>query len=203
MIRTGIFGGTFNPPHRGHIYIAREAMKQAGLDRMIFLPCGNPYHKEQRDIADAKHRYEMTLLAIKDEADFEICDIEVKSENPGYTAVTLNRLKEIMPDEQLCFLVGGDSLVDMEGWYHPSEIFDNAEVLVAKRGGMNGELIDRTVSRYRREYGAEIRVIELSPVEISSSEIRERIRQDCGLADMLSPYVMEYIRKFNLYKDEK
>ena len=119
MQRIGIFGGTFNPPHKGHTYIAKMAKQMANLDRMIFIPCYIPPHKEVCGDVSAEHRFNMTRIAIADISEFEISDIEIKKGGTSYTAQTLEKLKELYPHDTLCFVVGGDSLRNMESWYHP------------------------------------------------------------------------------------
>ncbi|MBR5615097.1 MAG: nicotinate-nucleotide adenylyltransferase [Clostridia bacterium] len=201
MLRIGIFGGTFSPPHNGHIYIAREAMKKARLDKMVFVPCGNPYHKKAPVTVDAKQRLEMVRLAIDGEAGFEICDIEVGLKEPSYTARTLEKLQKIYPQDRLCFLVGGDSLLDMEGWYHPEEIFKKAEIIVAKRGGMDSAEINAAAQSYRSKYGADIKIIQLEPIDVSASDIRERLRCGYDAKDMISERVLKYIKENKIYED--
>lgn len=201
MLRIGIFGGTFSPPHMGHIYIAREAMQKAGLNKMIFIPCGNPYHKPKTAPVDAKHRFDMVRLAIENEPDFEISDIEVRSAKPSYTAETLEILDRLYPADRLCFLVGGDSLIDMKGWYKPEEIFKRAEVIVANRGGVDSVRIDAAVEEYRQLYGACITVIDINPVEISATDIRARLKAGAELSGIVPEKVLEYIRENELYKE--
>ncbi len=201
MLRIGIFGGTFSPPHNGHIYIAREAMKKARLDKMVFVPCGNPYHKKSPVTVDAKQRLEMVRLAIDGEAGFEVCDIEVGLKEPSYTARTLEKLQKIYHQDRLCFLVGGDSLLDMEGWYHPEVIFKKAEIIVAKRGGMDSAEIDAAAENYRSKYDADIKIIQLEPIDVSASDIRERLRCGYDAKDMIPEQVLEYIKEKKIYED--
>lgn len=200
MLRIGIFGGTFSPPHNGHMYIAREAMKSARLDKMIFVPCGNPYHKTSRVTVEAYHRFEMVRLAIEDEPGFEICDIEMRSNEPSYTAETLERLKRLFPNDRLCLLVGGDSLIDMEGWYAPKKIFEMAEVIAAKRGGIDSAEVDAAADRYRKKYKAVVTVIDIKPFEMSASDIRKRLAAGAETEASVSKKVLDYIKKTKIYE---
>ena len=199
MQRLGIFGGTFNPPHKGHIYIAKEALKGAKLDKVIFMPCHIPPHKAVEGEISSKHRYEMTKLAIKNEAKFEISDLEIKSSGPSYTAKTLEILKKQYPEAKLCFVLGGDSLRDLKKWYHPERIFALAEIVALKRGGMEDKVFDESADEYRAKYGAEITVVDISPIDISSSKARTAILENGDLGDILDDDVLEYIRENDIY----
>lgn len=202
MQRLGIFGGTFNPPHNGHIYIASEAMKGANLDRMLFIPCGNPPHKTVDGNVLPKHRFEMTRLAICDYPDFEITDLEIRSDDFSYTANTLEKLKDLYPDTRLCFVVGGDSLRDMEKWYCTKKIFEFAEIVALRRGGIETSIFDASAELYRKKYGAQITVVDIAAVEISSSEIRNKISKGESATEFVDEKVLEYIQKFKIYGDK-
>lgn len=201
MLRIGVFGGTFSPPHNGHLYIAREALRQAKLDKMVFVPCGNPYHKRTPVKVDVTHRLEMTRLAISGEPNFEISDVEVELTGPSYTAETLEKLKLHYPDSRLCLLVGGDSLLDMTGWYKPDEIFKKAEIIVANRGGVDSQRIDKAAEEYKRMFDADITVIDIKPVEISATDIRDRLKTDSDLSGIVPQKVLDYINKTGIYRE--
>lgn len=201
MLRIGIFGGTFSPPHNGHLYIAREALNQAKLDKMVFVPCGNPYHKSTPQKIDVKHRFEMTRLAISGEPEFEISDIEVNLTGPSYTAETLEKLRPLYPDSRLCLLVGGDSLLDMTGWYKPEEIFKRAEIIVANRGGVNSERIDKAVEEYERTFNADITIIDITPVKVSATDVRDRLKKGSDLSGIVPEKVLDYINKTGIYRE--
>lgn len=201
MQRLGIFGGTFNPPHKGHIYIACEAMKAAALDKMLFIPCGNPPHKKVAGDVAAKHRFQMTRLAIEGSPNFEITDLEIKDKSPSYTAKTLEKLKVLCPDSKLCFVVGGDSLRDMEGWYHPEKICSLAEIIAVSRGGIEDAVLAEKAEFYRKKYNAQITVITVSPLDISSSDIRQKIADGEDVSDAVEDSVLKYIKENGIYKD--
>ncbi len=202
MQRLGIFGGTFNPPHKGHIYIALEAMKGAALDKMLFVPCGNPPHKSVDGNVSPMHRFEMTRLAIEDYPDFEITDLEMRSNEPSYTLKTLEKLKILYPDTKLCFVVGGDSVRDMKDWYHPEKIFKLAEIVALRRGGIADDIFESSIRLYKEKYDAEITVVDILPTEVSSSDLRKKIAKDHDARDLIAPSVLSYIKKFEIYKDK-
>ncbi len=202
MQRLGIFGGTFNPPHKGHIYIAIEAMKGAGLDKMLFVPCGNPPHKSVDGDVSPKHRFEMTRLVIADYPDFEITDLEIRSNEPSYTLKTLEELKNSYPEAKLCFVVGGDSLRDMKDWYHPEKIFKLAEIVALRRGGIDDSIFESSIEFYKEKYDAEITPVDILPMDISSSDVRKKIAIGCDVSDLVNQSVLEYIKKFEIYKEK-
>ncbi len=199
MKRLGILGGTFNPPHNGHIYIAQQARLKAGLERVLFIPCGNPPHKSVDGEVDALIRLEMTRLAIMNEPYFELCDAEVRSEKKSYTANTLKYLKALYPECELCFIVGGDSLDYMEAWYHPEVIFSLAEVVAVSRKGLNNSAAREKAQELQMRYGAKITLIEVEPLDISSSEIRQMIRCGEDVTDFVDKNVLNYIKKNEIY----
>lgn len=206
MQRLGIFGGTFNPPHNGHLYIAGQAMEKARLDKVIFLPCGNPPHKKVDGDVDAVHRLAMTRLAVKDDlrftvSDLEVCESKADISKKSYTAETLKRLANEYPDERLCFVVGADSLRDMESWHCPERIFELAEIVVVSRGGIEDKIVEEKTGLYRKKYNAAITVVQVLPVELSSSVLREKIRSGDSLLDQIPKPVLEYIEKNRIYKE--
>ncbi len=202
-MRIGILGGTFNPPHTGHLTIAHEAMGKARLDKIVFIPCGNPPHKDASDIPDGKHRIEMVRLAIEGHAGFEISDIEVVDRGKSYTAKTLEKLKEIYPDDRLCFIVGADSLCQMEGWFCPEAIFQQAEIVVSGRGGVENCDVEETIEYYRVKYNADITKISMDTIDMSSSDIRRRIKCGKSIKDMVCDKVIDYIYVSGIYKENR
>ncbi len=199
-MRIGIFGGTFNPPHNGHMHLAKEALGKASLDKMIFIPCAIPPHKPNLEIPNGEHRLNMVKLAIGEDKRFSVSDIEIEAGGKSYTAKTLETLRKIYPDDRLCFIVGADSLCEMETWFCPAEIFKRAEIVVAMRGGMNERFLDAAIDLLRQKYNADITKISMTEMEISSSEIRDRIRNGESVAEMLCKEVIEYIEKTQIYE---
>ncbi len=201
MQRLGIFGGTFNPPHKGHIYIAKQAMKLAKLDKILFVPCGNPPHKAVEGDVEATLRFEMTRRAIENIPEFEICGIELETNQKSYTAKTLTKLKEAYPDKKLCFVVGGDSLRDLESWYHPEIIFELAEIVAVSRRDVDKNAAQQKADYYRKRYNAQISLIEVDTMDVSSSEIRDRIRKGQEVLDMIDGKVLTFIEENKIYRD--
>lgn len=200
MVRIGIFGGTFNPPHLGHMLLASEVKEQACLDRLIFMPCAIPPHKANADIPSGEHRLNMVRLAIGDNPSFEVSEMEIDAGGKSYTAKTLEVMGNIYPDDRLCFIVGADSLCDMERWFCPSEIFSRAEIIVAMRGGMKSAELNAAIGLFRQKYNADIRKVDMSVIEMSSSDIRKRMKEGRSVKYMICDQVIEYIAENKVYE---
>ena len=196
-----IYGGSFNPPHIGHLRLAQAAYEGGALDRVIFIPCGNPPHKDGSDFADAEDRLEMTRLLTDGDARFSVCDIEIKSADKSYTATTLEKLRAMHPDWELCFIVGEDSLRDMKDWHMPKRIFTRAEIIAAVRGGLDHSNFMRCAELYRQKYGAVIRTVEMTETDVSASRIRQLIKNGGDARYMLTDKVAEYIKEKGIYRE--
>ena len=175
-MKTGILGGTFDPIHLGHLILAEEAYDAAGLDRVLLVPTGCSYFKEDQKVTDAKTRYEMTLLAAEGTEHLQVSDIETNRPGNSYTAVTLRKLREQYPEDELCCIVGADTLVMMSLWKDPETIFSLATILVAAR---EDEVSEKGLLEEKRaleeKYGAKIELLPVRNIEISSTQIRELV----------------------------
>lgn len=190
-------GGTFNPPHCAHLLIAEMAREQYRLDRVIFITSGNPPHKS--DVIDAKHRFNMTRLAIEDNDAFEDDDFEIESAGKSYTLHTLEYLKGKYPEDELFFIIGEDSLNDLEKWYKPREILKLCTVLVFPR--VSRECMAMMIKLMSEKTGGTILPIDAPVIEISSTDIRSRIADGKTVRYMLPEKVRQYIKNHNLYGD--
>ena len=188
MCKIGILGGTFNPIHKGHIEIAKRAKAQYGLDKVIFLTSGNPPHKQDVQILDAKIRHIMVKRAIADIDGFSACDWEVNRTEYSYTHDALLHFKEVYPDSELYFIIGGDSLRDFEKWHNPQEILKLCTLLAYER---NGGSADYDIAK----------PISGEKIDISSSEIREKIKNGTSADGDLPTVVWDFIKRNNIYKN--
>ena len=134
-MKVGIFGGTFNPPHKTHLMLAENAIKQLGLDKLLVFPCGYPPHKNC-DV-DASHRLQMTRLAFAHLPQVVVDDYEINASGKSYTAKTLQYVKQIYPNDQLYLIIGADSLAYLQDWYQPQTILQLAQVVVYGRSGVD------------------------------------------------------------------
>ena len=198
MKKYGIMGGTFNPIHNAHLEIAKRAKEQYGLDEVIFMTGGNPPHKRSADMPDAQIRYEMVKRAVSEEKNFRADDYEVNLREYSYSVNTLWHLKELYPGDELYFIIGGDSARDFSKWYKPSEIAKLCVLLVYPRESK--EETSEYAKRIISEYGGDVRLIDASVTDISSTKIRSRIRCGEDVDDMIPKCVWEYINENGIYK---
>ena len=197
MKKIGILGGTFNPIHLAHLYIAYEAKSQLNLDKVIFIPTGNPPHKKDKKILEASLRYNMVYEAIKNYEDFEISKYEVEKEGYSYTFETLKHFKA--KDNELYFITGADCLMDIEKWKNPEEIFKLSRFVVFNRAGYNEENLKIQKNKIEEKYNTNIDFLDIIDLEISSSMIRERINEGKRVDFFLSKEVLSYIQENNIY----
>lgn len=194
-MRTGIMGGTFNPVHNAHLLIAQKAQAQYGLNRIIFITSGNPPHKTA--MTDARHRFNMTRLAISDNSSFIDDDFEVNRSEKSYTLYTLEYLKKKYPEDELFFIIGEDSLEDLPKWYKPEKILALASVLVFPRKSEKSLL--NTISEIKTRFDGDICPIDAPVTDISSTQIRECILNGENVREMLPRKVLGYIEENGLY----
>jgi nicotinate-nucleotide adenylyltransferase len=192
-----VLGGAFNPPHLGHLVLAQEAMWQLGLDAVVFVPTGEPAHKEIEDDPGRDVRLEMTRLAVGDAEGMSVSDAEVVREGPSYSFETLELLAEQDPDIELCLLMGADAAVGFGDWKKPERIVELATLGVAGRTGIE----DGAVRESLAEAGAGDRVetFEMPTIEISSSALRRRVAQGEPVRFLVPAAVAELIASRGLY----
>lgn len=200
MKKTGIMGGTFNPIHNGHLMLAREALRQFQLDEVLFMPCGVPYMKLNQTVESGQTRAEMTALAIQDDPRFFLSTIELEQPGSTYTYQTLERLNSEHPDTEYFFIVGADSLLHMTDWKCPERIFASCCVLAALRGDITGAEMEAQIHMMQRNYGADIRLLRIPYINISSSGIRRRVAAGESIESDVPPSVKTYIEKRGLYR---
>lgn len=197
--RVGILGGTFNPIHLGHVAIAKAAYDEFDLDEILFIPSGISYMKS--NVTDAKIRAEMTALAIKDYPNFVLSDMEINRPGNSYSYETILSLKKEHPDTEYFFIVGADSFVYMEHWKCPDLIFANAHILVAIRNGSTKKDLEETKTSYLQKFNANIDFISFDGYDVSSSDIRNRVKEGRAFENFVSDAVFKYIKDHKLYLD--
>lgn len=195
----GLMGGTFNPIHYGHLLIAENAYEQFGLDEVIFMPTGSSPHKDDRQILDAKERLKMVQLAIADNPHFSCSDYEILKEGVCYTYLTLQQLKNTLPDCDLFFIMGADSLAYFESWRCPDEISRSSTILAAVRDGLNIEELQPIKKHLLEEYGTQIEFINTPNFSVSSEIIRHRIKKRHSIRYLVPDVVEAYIKQHKLY----
>ena len=199
--RVGIMGGTFNPIHLGHLIIAENAYEELQLDEVLFIPSGTPYMKDKAEILDPKVRISLVGEAIDDNPHFAMSTMEVDRGGNSYSYETIEALKKANPDTEYYFLVGADSLFVMEEWMHPEKIFNQVTVAVAVRSGYTPEGLDEQICLLEEKYQTQIIKLPCRSVDISSTQIRERVREGKSIRYMVRYKTEQVIRKNKLYLD--
>ncbi len=198
-MRTGIYGGTFSPPHIGHIGAARAFAEQMELDELLIIPAAIPPHKSVDYPDDPQKRLEMAKIAFSDIKNAKISDMEIARGGKSYTVYTLRELTK--EGRELFFLCGTDMIVTLDTWFMPEEIFKLCTPVGIRRenDAEQARLIEKKLSEYRERFGKEIPFIDAPTVEISSSELRERIASGSPTDGYLTAEIREYIEKNRLY----
>ena len=196
-MKIGVFGGTFNPPHNTHVNIARQAIKQLCLDKLLVVPCGTPPHK--RSDVDKRTRLKLSELAFGNIAKVEVWDYEITKEGKSYTVETLREVKRIYPDCELYLVIGGDSLASFDKWYCPNEIAQLATLAVATRAN---EDFDNANIAAQSKFGANVIRLDIEPNGLSSTDIRLRYTMGRQVYDVPLA-VGRYILENKLYLNER
>lgn len=192
-MRLGVLGGTFDPPHIAHLVFAEQARQQLALDRVLFIPAGDPWRKAALKVTPAEHRLAMVRLAISDNAAFEVDDCEIKRVGPTYTVETLQGLRQrLKDDDEIFLLLGEDALADLPFWRDPAGIADLATIAVAPRQGV--ELPAGLPFDAKR-----LVPIDMPFMDVSSTALRERARRGLSLRYLVPPAVEAYISEHKLY----
>ena len=192
-------GGTFNPIHNGHLFLAEYAYEQIGLDVILFMPSKNPPHKASLEVASGEHRLNMTGLAIQDNPHFELSTMELNREGITYTADTLTELISNHPDTEYYFIIGADSLLQITEWKTPQIVFNLCTVVAAGRNHLPKHQLEQQVNRLHEMYGASIILLDMPTIDISSAEIRERIVMGKSIRYYIPDQVRSYIKEHELY----
>ena len=208
-MRIGLFGGSFNPIHSGHLIISRTVAERIELDRVVLLPSKCPPHKQSADLIDAAHCIEMIKIAIQGEPLFECSDVDVAREGPTFTIDTVSAfLQELGPDPklgpdvELSWIIGGDSLAELATWHRVAELVDTCRIVTALRPGFDridfGPLakllsVDR-IARLKAD------IVRTPLIDISATNIRDRIARGRSIRYLVPDTVGEYIEQHGLYR---
>lgn len=198
-MRIGLMGGTFDPVHLGHLLIAELARAEFGLDRVIWVPAGDPPHKQGRAITPQEHRYAMVLLATASNPHFEVSRLELEREGPSYTYTTVSHYHQEEPDTELFFISGADAVLEILTWYRNQDLVSMCRFIAVTRPGYD---LNRLGSVLPEGYMARIQAITAPGVDISSTDLRQRIRAGQPVRYMVPAAVETYLRKHRLYSEE-
>lgn len=200
-MKLGLYGGTFDPIHKGHIYVATEVLRLLNLDELIFIPNSQPPHKIMRSYLPYHQRFEMIELAIDGYEKFRVSDIEA-SNKAHYTVNTLKALKRLYPNDEFYFIIGEDSLRDLDTWKNPQDIGRYANLVVFSRVDKRFDdnlSLEQLSEIYRRRYQLNIIALNVLPVKMASKDIRWKIIKGENIEEMVPKGVKEYIEENELY----
>lgn len=201
--KIGILGGTFDPIHTAHLIIAEAAYDSFSLDEVLLMPSGHSYLKDKRaqKVLPPQIRYEMACLAAADNPHFTASDFELHHQGNTYTSETLLALARLCPRDEFYFIIGADSVYSILTWKDPEVIFENCTLLAAVReDGTPPERFLQEVTRLREEYGAKIYIIEIPAIGISSTDIRNRVKNGRTIHYLVPDAVERYIMETGLYR---
>lgn len=199
MARIGIFGGTFDPPHIGHLILGAEACEQLGLDRLLWVLTPDPPHKRGRYISPLPQRLDLLRAALDGNPAFELSPVDIDRPPPHYALDTMQILRQLYPGAELIYLLGGDSLRDLPVWHLPLDFVAACDALgVMRRPGDAVDLF--RLEQQLPGIGSRLRFIRAPLLEISSSDIRRRIRQNRTFRYFLPPAVYDLIQERRLYR---
>ncbi len=196
-MRLGIFGGTFNPPHLGHLICAQEAHLQLGLDAVMLVPARIPPHKALDDEPGPGHRLELCRLAAAGDARLDVSDLEMRREGPSYTVDTLKELHSQTPDTELFLIVGGDVAAGLPSWHDPERVLALARPAVAKRHGVSRSSVQSALQALRGGERAEF--FRMPRIDISSTMVRARAHAGEPIRYLVPDAVADYIIEHGLY----
>ncbi len=200
MMRIGIYGGTFSPPHNGHIAAAKAFMEQMWLDFLYVIPTATPPHKEMDVPVDAAHRLEMCRLAFSDVEGVYVSDVEIRRGGRSYTVDTLREIAG--GDRRLFLLLGTDMMLTLGNWREPEEIFKLCYPTYIRRekDALLDQMIVQKIAEYNQKYGKVVRRIVTEPIELSSNLVRERLQNGESISHLVPASVEKYIRDNHLYE---
>jgi nicotinate-nucleotide adenylyltransferase len=192
-MKIGIFGGTFDPIHNGHLIIAEIVRSDLPLDRILFIPSAQPPHKTGKPISPFKHRMQMLEWAVGGDPQYGVSDIENRLEEPSYSVHTVQALKHEQPDDEFFFIIGGDSLAELHTWYQPEKLLSMIRIIVANRP-------DFDLSCVRSDWLESVHIIKTPLIDISSTNLRERVKREQSIRFQVPDSVLTYIEQKGLYQ---
>ncbi len=191
----GIFGGTFNPIHNGHISLAEQLLGKGILDKILFMVSARPPHKNEPQVS-AQQRLEMVRLALSDRANMEPCDLEFKREGNSYTVDTMAQIREEYKNDNLFFIMGADSFVDLPRWKEPERLFKEVSFIVSDRSGaFLDETYQQKVKEIEEKFNPKVQFVPFLTPDVSSTELRSGFEWE-----QLPQKVLDYIKRNRLYE---
>ncbi len=198
--KIGILGGTFDPIHNAHLLLGESAREQFGLDRVIFSPNNLAHMPHRKEVSGTEERYQMVKMAINDNPYFTCSRLEIDKPEGSYTIDTIEDLKMMYPGDELYLILGADSVIGIDSWYRAKDLLTSCIILAATRQEDDIAALDKKRRELQNDFGADIRLLTFNRIDISSTDIRERIRKGRSARYMLPDECIEYICIKGLYK---
>lgn len=196
-MRIALFGGSFNPVHLGHVKLVNDVISEFNIDKVIIMPTYHTPLKDNSEFAISEHRFEMCKLAFANMDNVEVSDIEINRQGNSYTYLTINSLKELYPDDELFMIVGADMFLTLQNWKNPQEIFKNASVIAVPRDCESDELVSHRETL--KQMGCNSYIMAHKVMDVSSTQIRDMLKNNEKVYDLLDTKVIEYIKNSHLY----
>ncbi len=198
--KIGILGGTFDPIHNAHLLLGESAREQFGLDRVIYIPNNLAHMPHRTEVSGAEERYQMVKMAINDNPYFTCSRLEIDKPDGSYTIDTITDLKNMYPGDELYLILGADSVLGIDSWYRASDLLKSCIIIAATRYDDDVAAIDKKRRELQSIYGADIRILNFNRIDISATDIRERIKKGRSVRYMLPDGCIEFICIKGLYK---
>ena len=199
-MKPGIYGGTFNPIHNGHLHIVEEFRRGLGLDRVLLIPTRVPPHKAAPDLASAGERFAMCRLAAQGKPWLELSDIEMRREGKSYTAETLEELSALYPQDQFYLLMGEDMFLTLGSWYRPETIFSLASVCTTPRSPDGLDALRQKALEYTGQFQARCFLEHIPYLPISSTQVRQAVARGEDVSGLVPQTVATYMKERGLYR---
>jgi nicotinate-nucleotide adenylyltransferase len=196
-VRIGILGGTFNPPHLGHLVAGQEAYRELELNRVMLIPARIPPHKPVEHEPGPEHRLALCRLATQDDDRFEVSELELERDGPSYTVDTLEQLSSQVPNNELFLVVGGDIAAGLPDWHRPERVLELANLAIAKRRGTTRDSVQEALATLRG--GDRARFFQMPRIGVSSTMIRRRVAAGQPIRYLVPDRVVDYIERHELY----
>lgn len=197
--KIGIFGGTFNPPHLGHLILAETSADALQLERVFFVPASNPAHKLDMKLVSAEHRYQMVKLAIAGNPRFEVSRADMDRPGPHYTLEMIQIFRDQYPNAEIYFLMGSDSLRDFLSWSRPADILEMTQLVVMQRPDMYPDLA--MLTRHIPRLLERVYFLDAPEIEISSTDIVAHLKQRLSVRYRVPDSVLAYLTEYKLYAE--
>ncbi len=198
--KIGILGGTFDPIHYAHLLLGEAAREQFALDRVIYIPNNLAHHINRTDVSSGDTRYQMVKMAIADNPYFTCSRLEIDKPEGSYTIDTINDLKMMYPGDELYLILGGDSVIGIDTWYKADELLKSCTILTAVRAGDDLPTLDKKRRELADRFGADVRLLNFNRNDISSTEIRQRVKSGRSVRYLMPDACIEFMCIKGLYR---